>query len=319
MWHVCEEALAGGKDWAAPLKAYASGLLSAHPNSREQVQHWYDVCRTQFPVYAEYWAKNDHVVARTPLLQEQVFDVPYRLPGSGRTVRLRGKWDSVDLVGKGRAAAVYLQENKTKGEVDPVAVQTQLSNDMQTMMYLVALTTDESRLEAAYHGATSPGTPRYPVPPVAGVRYNVVRRPLSGGKGTIVRHKPTKKNPDGESREAYYARLGEVIREDPGYFFVRFQAEVGPADLRKFREHTLDPLLEQVCDWYEQQTMTQLAYRGLAAVRAGAGYVTPLNFRFPYGLTNMLLEGGTGDLDEFMNSGSVVGLERRTRLFEELR
>ena len=68
------------------------------------------------------------------MLQEQVCDVPYNLP-SGRVVRLRGKFDSVDLIDGG----IYLQENKTKGDIDKIQVERQLSFDLQTLMYSVAL------------------------------------------------------------------------------------------------------------------------------------------------------------------------------------
>ena len=79
---------------------------------------------------------------------------------------MRGKWDSVDYIGK----RVYLQENKTKGDIDEQAIRHNLHFDLQTMLYMTALTEE---LEPQK---------------IAGVRYNVIRRPLSGGKGSIRPH-----------------------------------------------------------------------------------------------------------------------------------
>ena len=101
MWHVCEEGFAAGKGIEkimSGLIEYCKKLCVRYPMQRAEVEHWFDKCRTMFPLYTEFWKKHPDVLARTPLLQEQVFDVPYKLP-SGRVVRLRGKFDSVDLIG----------------------------------------------------------------------------------------------------------------------------------------------------------------------------------------------------------------------------
>lgn len=97
MWHVCEEALAGGKPWKAPLREYCKKLCRRYPLRQQDIIHWMRVCEVQFPIYVEYWSKYPEARRVTHLLQEQAFDVPYKLP-SGRIVRLRGKWDGVDLL-----------------------------------------------------------------------------------------------------------------------------------------------------------------------------------------------------------------------------
>jgi hypothetical protein len=300
MWHICEETLAGEPkgDWQQWLSNYAKDLCRKYPLQQEQVQHWYNVCKVQFPIYVDYWAKHQDVKDRTPLLQEQVFDVPYKL-SSGRIVRLRGKWDSVDLIGKGKNAGVYLMENKTKGDINEQQLQRQLSSgfDWQTMFYLVALTTWEGK------------TRDYPRN-IAGVRYNVVRRPLSGGKGSIVRHKPSKSNPTGETAEEFYNRLAGIIAEDPGYSFMRWRVEITPTDLLRFCQECLDPILEQLCQWWD---WIEDAYE-----ENRNPFENPVHFRYPYGVYNMLTEGGTAELDEYLNTGSALGLERAGSLFGEL-
>jgi hypothetical protein len=151
MWHVCEEAFAATpptdsrefsdgdyQSWESALKGYARELSRQYPSDREEIDKWYNVCRMQFPLYVRHWQEHPDVLARTPLLQEEAFDVPYCLP-SGRTVRLRGKWDSVDLVEKGTNQGVWLMENKTKGDIDETALQEQVSWDLQVMLYITAL------------------------------------------------------------------------------------------------------------------------------------------------------------------------------------
>jgi hypothetical protein len=107
MWHTCEEAFAKDKPgsrktpaampWQESLKQYCQALCRRFPTAQEQIDHWYEVCKRQFPVYIRYWARQQDVLKRTPVVQEHTFDVQYKLP-SGRTVRLRGKWDAMDLI-----------------------------------------------------------------------------------------------------------------------------------------------------------------------------------------------------------------------------
>jgi hypothetical protein len=325
MWHVCEEYLAeidarnataaqskGGwdpvsvPDWGDVLKPYCRTLCKKYPTQQEQVNHWYEVCKVQFPLYVEYWAKHPDVTSRTPLLQEQVFDVPYRLP-SGRTVRLRGKWDSVDLIGNGKSAGVYLQENKTKGDIDEQQIKKQLSFDLQTMFYLVALQEYDLAAIIEPMGLPRPRT-------LSGVRYNVIRRPLSGGAGSIRQHKPSKSNPRGESTEEFYARLGGLIKEAPETYFMRWKVEVTPADVERFRRECLDPILEDLLNWWFWIEEGQDPFVG----DGGAFYNAGMHYRTPFGLWNVLAEGGSHELDEYLATGSELGLQRTDNLFPEL-
>lgn len=292
MWHICEEAFADGKDWEAPLLKYCKELCEKYRPQQEQVNHWYYVCKMQFPIYIEFWKGHKDMLDRTPLLQEEVFKIPYILP-SGREVFLRGKFDSVDLVKpKGQKAAIYLQENKAKGDIDEIALQRQLKFDLQTMMYLICLhllQRENIPDDENWH------------PPIEGVRYNVIRRPLSGGKGTI-------KQKNGETTSEFYSRLQQYIIDEPAHYFMRWNSKIFPGDYLKFRQSFLDPCLEQLCDWYACQT---------------GGQVNPhsssyQNFRTPFGIYNVLAEGGHTDVDEYLENGSETGLERFTELFPEL-
>ena len=309
MWHLCEESFAAGDIWLVTtqelLREYTKTLCKKYVVAQEQISHWYQVCKTQFPIYVKYWEKHKDTKQRTPLLQEETFKVPYELP-SGRVVLLRGKWDSVDLIGKGKNAGVYLQENKTKGDIKEEQQKRQLGFDLQTMFYLVAL--QEECVGGADLGGCGPTHPEH----ISGVRYNVVRRPLSGGVGSIRQGKPTKKNPEGESAKDFYSRLGVIISEEPSHFFMRWRVEVTPDDMERFRREFLDSILEHVCDWWECICSARDNGREIWEEASG------LHWRTPYGCWNSLASGYTTELDEYLATGSTLGLWYADKLFTEL-
>ena len=176
MWHTCEESHAAiGEDWGANLATHVGLLNHKYPLQREEIEKWYRVCMVQFPEYVKYWSEHSDVKNRVPLEQEQVFDIPYTLP-SGRVVRLRGKRDSTDQIEVDGKLGVWLQENKSKGDIEKEDIERQLKFDLQTNLYLIALRHEYDKIGWAAKG------------PLRGVRYNVVRRPLSGGKGNIKPH-----------------------------------------------------------------------------------------------------------------------------------
>lgn len=296
MWHACEEALAAEEDWEEKLNLHVVELQKKYPLQQTDVLKWYNVCRIQFPVYVTYWKEHEDVVNRVPLMQEQVFNVPYNLD-SGTQVILRGKFDSVDLIG---GDGIYLQENKTKGDVDPLKIERQLKFDCQTMLYLIALrdmlnTPDEAFAADEFQF------------PVCGVRYNVIRRPLSGGKGTIKQLQGSKNRP-AETEAEYYARLRDnYIVAEPESYFSRFKVEVSDHDLEVFEEQFLKPKLEQICEWYDWVTSGDRFRTG-----------NRLHYRHPFGGYNVLDAGGSSDWDEYLETGNEVGLRRVDELFTEL-
>ena len=307
MWHACEEALAGrhpdepGLPWENALLRHAQEQVAKYRMQIEEIDKWYNVCRVQFPEYVKYWATHPDVQNRTPLLQEHVFDSPYTLP-SGRTVRLRGKFDAVDLItDPEQPQGIYLFETKTKGDIDKLQVERQLTFDIQTMTYIVAL-----RHHYSMMGWTAKG-------PILGVRYNVVRRPLSGGVGSIKPHaaKATKtKMTPAETADQFYERLRrDYLAADPGHWFFRVRAEVSASDIKVFRETCLDPLLETVCWWYDDVT---------GAGRTIEEYCPPMNYRTPFGVYSALEEGGATEYDQYLASGSEAGLRRVETQFTEL-
>lgn len=303
MWHAMEEALAEGKPTLPALAKYANELVRRYQMDRDDIGHWTGMAAEFFPRYVEHWAKHPDVTARFPLLQEEVFDVPYLLP-SGRTVRLRGKWDSVDLIGEDAEAGVYLQENKTKSRLDGETITRQCTFDLQTMLYAVAYLKWAGTLKPAdwldlrekagvSTGVRLGGAFR-------GTRYNVVRRPA---------HKTV------ASAAKTYEELKEAGRL--GEWFGRWKIKVGPADIEKFRRTCLDPILENLSDWWEW-----INHPGFGQAAASGAWIKTatlgLHWRHPFGVYNVLDEGGHADLDAYLETGSTVGLERATDLFPEL-
>lgn len=302
MWHTCEEALAANIMYTRPLQDYCKQLCREFPMEQNQIDKWYNVCLKQFPIYVDYWKKHPDVKNRTPIFQEQTFRVPYELP-SGRTVILRGKWDSVDLIGKGKNAGIFLQENKTKSEVDEIKLGRQLTFDLQTMMYLIAL----------QEYSTKPDNEFVAGQQIKGVRYNVVRRPLSGGKGSIRQHKPTKSNPQGESKSEYYERLQQYFIDSPQDYFSRWSVEITSGDIQRFKNEFFDPCLEHLCYWYDWITN----HPNTPELFSHEHYRF-LHYRLPYGIWNSVMERGTSDVEEYLLTGSTVGLQRVETLFPEL-
>jgi hypothetical protein len=302
MFHVSLEAIAKNDpkiNWEKALLVYCKELTLRYRNQQPEIDKFYNACLKQFPIYLDWWKKHPDEKQRTPLFQEQVFKVPHKLP-SGRVVYLRGKYDAVDLIGVGKKAGIYLQENKTKSEIDQGKLTRLLMFDLQTGMYLISL--DEMPRKE--------GNPDW-CHPIKGVRYNVIKRPLSGGKGSIKQLQGSK-NVAPETKEEYYNRLQQYFVNEPHEWFARWKVEVTPEDINAFKRQFLDPILERMCDWYEWVT--------------GAGKSDPfadgggrgLHYRYPTGIFNPVEEHGFSDVDEYLINGSTVGLRKVTSLFTAL-
>jgi hypothetical protein len=287
-WHICEEFYED--DWKTKLQEEVKGCMKKYPLQQEEIKKWWKVCLNTFPIYRKFWEKHKDDKGQKTLLPEVSFKVPYELP-SGRVVILRGKWDRVVSLQK----KIWLGEHKSKGTVDEEALSQQLSFDMQTLIYLTTLDIYMTSLNKPYE--------------IGGVLYNVVRRPLAGGKGSIRQRKPTKTKP-GETDDEYYGRLSEIIRAEPEEFFMRWKVDIDRKDLDRFQTNFLNPQLEQLCDWWEwiEANISDPFANG-----------NKIHWRHPYGIYNPLTTGrGTTDLDAYLLNGNSVGLVRSDKLFGEL-
>ena len=88
-------------------------------------------------MYVSHWENHPDVKNRTPMFQEESFAETVILP-SGREVLWKGKMDAVDKILEGPSKKrmvekIYLQENKTRGEVDPQKMVGELPMNFQSM------------------------------------------------------------------------------------------------------------------------------------------------------------------------------------------
>jgi hypothetical protein len=330
MWHVCEEAHGscgdgtvtvdrGAKNWQNELLKYAERLCVRYRTDQEQINHWYKVTKALWPVYREYWDEvNPDTTQRTPLLREQVFDVEYKLP-SGRSVRLRGKWDGVDLVEGSEGKWIELDENKTKSQIDSDKINRQLTFDLQTMTYLIALRAwDDDNINQGVFAGEAAGVGFWVGhdAKIRGVRYNVIRRSA---------HKSVESMMKKITEDYQNGRIGE--------WFARWDVPVHQTDYDVFKTQCLNPILENLLDdyewwvWCKDTGRDPFSYDLMKTnkkeydLQKGDRYLRlPIarHYRLPYGVYSPVAEGGFGDLDEFMRTGSEVGLERVSSLFPEL-
>ena len=311
-WHLCEEHFAAGDDWLKPLTTYCKELCSRYKLQQEDIEKWFNVIKRMFPVYCDHWKKHPDVKKRTPLMQEEVFHVPYTLP-SGRVVWLKGKFDSVDLIdahssdGFKYPKGIWLQEDKTKGDIDEQDILQRLSFDIQTMLYLIALQLmGEENGDWGIEGCK-----------IVGVRYNVIRRPFSGGRGSI------KLKEGKETKEEFYERfMTDYVNAEPEYWFSRWKSTVSQADIEQFKQEFLNPILEELCDWYDWVVAAQT--NGISPFDEGArvGWskgMTAHHYRLPFGTYNSIMETGGSDLDNYLRTGNTVGLVQVDSLFGELK
>jgi hypothetical protein len=312
LWHICEEHFARGEDWEKPLVDACRGLCRKYMLQQEEIEKWMNVCRLQFPLYVDFWKKHPDITKRTPLLQEKMFCIPYVLP-SGRTAYLRGKMDSVDLVTDKKRSRIVLMENKSKGDLNEAMIQRNLLFDLQVMFYVVAL--EEYIKENGPLSKESDGVP------FNQVRYNCIRRPLSGGKGSIVQKKGSKNIPP-ETKQEFYNRLAEYIREDPAYFFMRWNVDLMISDVSKFKTEFMNPCLDNLLDDYEwwewcfRKEENTFCYGEREVVFPNHRL---RHYRTPFGIYNPLAENVSTPIDEYLLTGSTVGLVRRDTLFSELK
>lgn len=313
MWHAMEEKHANrssdhweltDSDWVASLQRHCQGLMQRYPFQQEAVNHWYTMALAQFPRYVQWWQRHPDMDKREPLLSERVFRVPYRLPSGRRIAYLRGKWDSVDLVTGGENAGIWLQENKSKSSINGAKIAKQLTFDLQTMLYLIALQSFQHDQATDTPGdANDPWGER-----VRGVRYNVVRRSA---------HK---------SAESMLKKLEEDVSEGRGReWFERWNVEITNSDVTAFKTQCLDPVLENVCDDWEWWSFCHEAK--LSPFDSDRTHMTrecefpghvPRHYRLPYGVYSPVAEGGIGEVDNWMATGSEAGLTHVTDLFPEL-
>lgn len=314
LFHCAEEAYAkrahkddilanhNASDWVRAIEEYYLHLCNTYPFDRDQCRHWYMMCLALFPRYIDWWNAHHDLSDRVPLLSETLFRLPYRLP-SGRTAYLRGKIDSGDFIRSGPEMGAWVQENKTKSTIDGQKLERQLTFDLQSMFYSIAFQWMNHHDEKGI-GLSAPAM-RFGQ--YSGVRYNVIKRPAHKSIDNMIKALT-------ESIEA--GRANE--------WFWRRNVAITEQDIQRFRSECLDPVLENISDDYEWWVFCfehKVSQYDIPTRHREFKHHQNRHFRLPYGTYNPITEvwGGFGDVDEYLKTGSMVGLTRVMELFPELK
>jgi len=131
---------------------------------------------------------------------------------------------------------------------------------------------------------------------VAGVLYNVVRRPAI---------RPSKRKM--ESLREFAQRLREDVAERPDFYFHRWEVNLEPGDLPEWQCACLDPILRSLVQWWD-------SIKG----HPFEPWKSPLHYRRPFGIYDGMASGRRGDFFEHITSGSYAGLVQIATVFPEL-
>jgi len=230
-------------------------LCQSYPEFVEQLTFWKRIAQEQAKSYLEVYKNSKEPI----LASELVFDVKLD------KFRLRGKVDG--LIEKEKK--LWVVERKTTSKFDESEIISRVSFDLQTGFYLVALTQEGMQ--------------------IGGVYYDVVKRPLSGGKYSF--RQRVNENP-----EEYFQRIVETFYTDPEYYFNRYAVVIIPEYIEKFKQKCLLPLLHEINIWYKARAKKH-------------HWITPI------GVTKRYRDS----LDEYIESEGAVDIALEPfKLFSEL-
>ena len=159
-------------------------------------------------------------------------------------------------------------------------------------------------------------------------------RAVRGGKGTDRPEEGVQERLQLRRDDDYYARLRGVIDgtgidskgeryPGPPDYFMRWNVEITPKDIENFKVRCLNPLLEQLCDWWDWIDFCQRNKHDRFSWSAAYGLdgdfeYQSLHWVALYGTYNPLLDGGGSEYDNYLRTGNSVGLRRVETLFPEL-
>jgi hypothetical protein len=310
------------------IKEYFHRETLKNPSCTHTAGYWSRIAYDQFLAYCQVWAKED--ASFESLAEEQSFCFPYTLP-SGRVIYRRGKIDGIIQTKNDGRKGTYLFEHKIKGEIDAKNLGETLAQNLQVMFYM----------PPAYQFCEERGLPK-----PDGVLYNVIQRPLSGRKHSIKQKKGRKVKDKktglteikgAETGEQYYQRLAEMYPKHPEDFFFRWRISISEEEVTRFNRECLDPMLEQMCDWWDSIQGNPMDPWNTDSVKAVQGYEpysqtdpyptflesvrvpNKLHYRTPFGMFNKLAKGLVGDYQAYLTKGDKTSLQKITTVFPELK
>jgi hypothetical protein len=303
-FHYCLEMAASGvgeKEIPRILDEYTQTRIKENrrmtPEQIQEFENLMSMVEAVYQGYVKYWAKEDDPSKKVYISREETFRVQYPLP-SGRQITLRGRWDeayrdlseSKDSNGYNR---IWLQENKTKGNIDQDSLQSMLSQDLQSMFYCVTLAC------------------RFMEVP-QGILYNVIRRPQL---------RPKK----GETIPSFNARVQDDVAARPSWYFMRWKTCLEPGDLENWCLRSLNPLLEIVVKWWDSVKHNpfdpwgeQVDWKVPWTEQVLKARLQNIHYQRPFGVYDSLGSGQRGEFFEYLTRGSSYGLKKRKEVFPEL-
>jgi hypothetical protein len=218
VFHDCLEWLAKGRSpktirWKILNPFYEKRSVKMDKLEKEKLAIILSTVEIVFKEYAKHWESHDREFSY--LFHEKSFQVNH-MTDAGYAIPLRGRWDAAYIDSQNK---LWLMENKTKGQIDEEGIMTALPQDLQTMLYVHALQKHTGR-------------------EVAGVLYNVIRRPL-------LRQKKS------ETVMEFTTRVQDDILTRPSYYFMRWKVELLQEDITNWVNRTLNPILNQVALWWQ--------------------------------------------------------------------
>lgn len=291
------------------IKDYFHKLTKTYPQRTSEISHWCRITCDLFLAYCENWKEED--AGFQSFMSEENFKVPYTLP-SGRVIITRGKWDGGVISGTLAKHSRLLCEHKIKGDVDSKNLGTTLAQNLQCMYYLPPL----------YQKMDAEGQPR-----PDGVLYNVIQRPLSGGKHSIKPKKGRKVKVKGttnfevkgaETMEQFYRRLAGVVSKNPDDFFYRWKVSISEAEVARFQKESLDPMLESLCDWWDSIQGDPFNPWETSDRETYTKAPNKHHYRRPFGMYDKMAKGLVGDYQDYLTTGNKSSLQRITTVFPEL-
>ena len=193
-------------------RRFTEGALQSH--QREEFEKLMAMVEGAVHGHTRYWLKDNKTM--NWVAREHQFDLPYEL--DGKVIRLRGKIDGIYRETKD-SNRLWVFESKTKSEIDQEGLHRTLRQDLQTMMYCLAVS-------AMFNED------------VSGVLYNVIRRPSI---------RPRKD----ESLAQFAVRVKEDYQTRPEFYFHRWEVLLEKNDLELWRTRMFEPLLRKVIVWWE--------------------------------------------------------------------
>lgn len=245
------------------------------------------IASSMIPYYQDYWKE---VLGKLDYFEgEQEFEFMYQC-ATGKVVPIRGKRDE----GFRKDGKIWLQENKTKGQIPEDQIIQTLSHMLQPMMYLLSFKHD------------------HPTEELGGILYNVIRKPQlkKGAK---------------ESETAYVKRICSDIEARPDHYFKMFEVEIDDNHLKEWEHRHFDPLVSQLTIWWESIKNNPfdpwLTQRRNVQVLDGLDpnelVGNPHHYVRPFGVYDPMSHG-LGDYFVRITQGHDAGLIRNTEIFPEL-